>query len=57
MEGVVPSPACTSLIIVRVDPLEAFKVTLSNVLDKFSDVLFIYMKLFPVVPHLPTLLS
>jgi hypothetical protein len=57
MEGVVPSPACTSLIIVRVDPLEAFKVTLSNVLDKFSDVLFIYMKLFPVVTHLPAFLS
>lgn len=57
MEGVVPSPACTSLIIVRVDPLEAFKVALSNVFDEFSDVLFIYMKLFPVVTHLPAFLS
>jgi hypothetical protein len=35
VEGVVPSPAGTSLIIIGEDPLEAFEVTLPDVLPSF----------------------
>jgi hypothetical protein len=57
VEGVVPSPAGTSLIIIGEDPLEAFEVTLPDVLDELLDVLLINVEFLAVVSHLPSFLS